>query len=136
MLRAVAFNTAHFMGIIMTNYTKKKPMAYQSPLINEIDYQSSLIAKLSRLITLSRSDILGLIGMVFIQGATLPTLYNVMFNNGTPPPATLVMGIFIGLIFYQSRAMMNLKKEWVYAIGNSIGLASNFTLLLYIGGVL
>ena len=77
------------------------------------------------------SNLLGLIGMVFIQGATLPSLFNVLMLNGTPPPLTLLVGVFVGLCFYQARALRNLEREWVYAIGNTIGLISNFLLIAY-----
>ena len=75
------------------------------------------------------SNLLGLIGMVFIQGATLPSLFGVLFSNGTPPPLTLLVGVFVGLCFYQARAIRNIKTEWVYVIGNTIGLISNATLI-------
>ena len=77
------------------------------------------------------SNLLGLIGMLFIQGATLPSLFNVLMLNGTPPPLTLLVGVFVGLCFYQARALRNLEREWVYAIGNTIGLISNFLLIAY-----
>jgi len=77
------------------------------------------------------SNILGLIGMFFIQGATLPSLVDVLFNGGQPPPITLLVGVFVGLLFYQARAIRNIKYEWVYVIGNTIGLTSNFILILY-----
>ena len=77
------------------------------------------------------SNLLGLIGMVFIQGATLPSLFSVLLSNGTPPPLTLLVGVFVGLCFYQARAIRNLEREWVYAIGNTIGLISNFLLIAY-----
>ena len=77
------------------------------------------------------SNLLGLIGMVFIQGATLPSLVSVVLYGGTPPPLTLLVGVFVGLCFYQARAIRNLKYEWVYACGNTIGLTSNFILILY-----
>ena len=75
------------------------------------------------------NNILGLVGMFFIQGATLPSLFSVVFANGTPPPLTLLVGVFVGLMFYQARAIRNFKTEWVYAIGNTIGLLSNGTLI-------
>ena len=75
------------------------------------------------------SNLLGLVGMFFIQGATLPSLFSVVFANGTPPPLTLLVGVFVGLMFYQARAIRNFKTEWVYAIGNTIGLLSNGTLI-------
>ena len=77
------------------------------------------------------SNILGLIGMFFIQGATLPSLVDVLFNGGQRPPITLLVGVFVGLLFYQARAIRNIKYEWVYVIGNTIGLTSNFILILY-----
>lgn len=75
------------------------------------------------------NNLLGIVGMVFIQGATLPSLFSVLFLGGTPPPLTLLIGVFVGLCFYQARAIRNLKYEWVYAIGNTIGLTSNFILI-------
>ena len=73
-------------------------------------------------------NILGLIGMFFIQGATLPTLYYVLFANGVIPPLSLVGGVFVGLLFYQARALRNIKREWVYVLGNCFGLLSNGTM--------
>ena len=75
------------------------------------------------------NNLLGLVGMLFIQGATLPSLFSVVFANGTPPPLTLLVGVFVGLCLYQARALRNLKYEWVYAIGNTVGLLSNGTLI-------
>ena len=75
------------------------------------------------------NNMLGLVGMFFIQGATLPSLFSVVFANGTPPPLTLLVGVFVGLMFYQARAIRNFHTEWVYAIGNTIGLLSNGTLI-------
>ena len=75
------------------------------------------------------NNMLGLVGMFFIQRATLPSLFSVVFANGTPPPLTLLVGVFVGLMFYQARAIRNFNTEWVYAIGNTIGLLSNGTLI-------
>ena len=75
------------------------------------------------------NNLLGLVGMFFIQGATLPSLFSVVFANGTPPPLTLLVGVFVGLMFYQARAIRNISTEWVYALGNTIGLLSNGTLI-------
>ena len=91
-------------------------------LIKENDLIIDTIRKKQK----QRTDsILGLIGMFFIQGATLPTLYYVLFSNGVIPPLSLVGGVFIGLIFYQARALRNIKTEWVYVLGNCFGLVSN-----------
>ena len=106
--------------------------------IKNQDVKQQKINKIAKR-TMSTEDIantLGLIGMLSLQGATLPSSYNVIFNNGTPPPTELVALVFVGLIFYMVRAIRNIRYEWVYAIGNSVGLMSNGTLLLFIGGVL
>ena len=75
------------------------------------------------------NNMLGLVGKIFIQGATLPRSFSVVFANGTPPPLTLLVGVFVGLMFYQARAIRNISTEWVYALGNTIGLLSNGTLI-------
>ena len=93
--------------------------------------KTTWINRITATTSLRVDDVLGLVGMVFIQGATLPSLVNVVLFNGTPPPLSLLVGVFVGLLFYQARALRNLKYEWVYAIGNTIGLLSNLTLILY-----
>jgi len=110
-------------------------MKKQTGMMTRADYLPYLQSKHEQLIIDRQrertSNLLGLIGMVFIQGATLPSLFNVLMLNGTPPPLTLLVGVFVGLCFYQARALRNLEREWVYAIGNTIGLISNFLLIAY-----
>jgi len=87
------------------------------------------LVQIENMKTIRTNNMLGLVGMFFIQGATLPSLFSVVFANGTPPPLTLLVGVFVGLMFYQARAIRNFNTEWVYAIGNTIGLLSNGTLI-------
>lgn len=87
------------------------------------------LVQIENMKTIRTNNMLGLVGMFFIQGATLPSLFAVVFANGTPPPLTLLVGVFVGLMFYQARAIRNISTEWVYAIGNTIGLLSNGTLI-------
>jgi hypothetical protein len=109
----------------------EKIMENKIPLEIDVDLKQNTIDKVANTQRERTSNLLGLIGMVFIQGATLPSLVNVVWFNGTPPPLTLLVGVFVGLLFYQARALRNLRYEWVYAIGNTIGLTSNFILILY-----
>ena len=76
-------------------------------------------------------NILVLIGLTLVNVATFPSLYNVVWLGLTPPPATLVGFVMLGLIFYFARAIRNFKSEWVYALGEFIGIVSNGTLLVY-----
>ena len=114
-------------------YSWEKNMEIKIPLEIDVDLKETIstIDEVARSQKERTSNLLGLIGMVFIQGATLPSLVNVVLFNGTPPPLSLLVGVFVGLLFYQARALRNLKYEWVYAIGNTIGLLSNLTLILY-----
>ena len=114
-------------------YSWEKNMEKKIPLEIDVDLKETIssVDEVARSQRERTSNLLGLIGMVFIQGATLPSLVNVVLFNGTPPPLSLLVGVFVGLLFYQARALRNLKYEWVYAIGNTIGLLSNLTLILY-----
>ena len=71
-----------------------------------------------------------IVGLFFVTIATFPSLYHVVWDGGTPPPATLTGGVCVGLIFYLIRALRNLRTMWGYAIGESIGIISNGTLLI------
>ena len=71
-----------------------------------------------------------IVGLFFVTVATFPSLYDVVGNGGTPPPATLTGGVCIGLCFYLLRALRNFKHLWGYAIGETIGIISNGTLFV------
>ena len=63
--------------------------------------------------------------------ATFPSLFNVLVNGGTPPPASLTGLVMCGLFFYMARAIRNYRTEWVYAVGEFIGICSNGFLFVY-----
>ena len=96
--------------------------------IKKSDYVVQIISNTS----LRVDDLLGLIGMVFIQGATLPVVYLAVFEGGSLPPLIMVASVWVGLVFYTVRAFRNIKYEWVYFIGNCIGLTGNGTLIFLI----
>ena len=94
--------------------------------------KTTWINRITSTTSLRVDDVLGLVGMVFIQGATLPTIYMAVFEGGTLPPLIMVVLVWVGLVFYTLRAMRNIKYEWVYFIGNCIGLMGNGTLIYLI----
>jgi len=100
----------------LTNYDYSKRL----DLINKLEQRKIKI-----------DNILVLIGLTLVNVATFPSLYNVVWLGLTPPPATLVGFVMLGLCFYFARAIRNFKSEWVYALGEFIGIVSNGTLLVY-----
>ena len=96
--------------------------------IKKSDYVVQIVSNTS----LRVDDLLGLIGMVFIQGATLPVVYLAVFEGGKLPPLIMVAMVWVGLVFYNIRACRNFRYEWVYVIGNCIGLVGNGTLIFLI----
>ena len=90
-----------------------------------LDYVKAIEKRNSRI-----DNALVIVGLFFVTVATFPSLYHVVWEGGTPPPATLTGGVCVGLIFYLIRALRNLRTMWGYAIGESIGIISNGTLLI------
>ena len=70
-------------------------------------------------------------GLILVNIATFPSLFNVLVNGGTPPPASLTGLVMCGLFFYMTRAIRNYRTEWVYAVGEFIGICSNGFLFVY-----
>ena len=70
-------------------------------------------------------------GLILVNIATFPSLFNVLVNGGTPPPASLTGLVMCGLFFYMARAIRNYRTEWVYAVGEFIGICSNGFLFVY-----
>ena len=100
--------------------------------IKTTNTKSTWIDRITSSTSLRTDDILGLVGMVFIQGATLPVVYLAVFEGGKLPPLIMVASVWVGLVFYTVRAFRNIKYEWVYFIGNCIGLTGNGTLIFLI----
>ena len=70
-------------------------------------------------------------GLILVNIATFPSLFNVLVNGGTPHPASLTGLVMCGLFFYMARAIRNYRTEWVYAVGEFIGICSNGFLFVY-----
>ena len=58
-----------------------------------------------------------------LQGATLPTLLASRSGDVHLPPLSLSGLTFTGLVLYLWRAID--AKDWLYIVGNSIGLVLN-----------
>ena len=77
-------------------------------------------------------------GLLTVNIATFPSLYEVIANNGTPPPATFTGLLFVGLSFYLIYSLR--KRLYFYAVGEFIGIICNGYLcltalsLLQVGG--
>ena len=67
-------------------------------------------------------------GLCIVNVATFPSLYDVVMNGGTPPPATFTGLLFCGLSFYLIYSLR--KRLYFYALGEFIGICSNGYLFL------
>tara|TARA_A100001011_G_scaffold392958_1_gene481686 strand:+ start:863 stop:1126 length:264 start_codon:yes stop_codon:yes gene_type:complete len=75
-----------------------------------------------------KENSLGFIGMILIHSSTFPTIIgHIMGTSKTLPPLEMILLIFFGLAFYLVDSIK--RKLWVYIISNSIGFASQLTLL-------
>lgn len=70
-----------------------------------------------------------LCGLLTVNVATFPSLYEVIANNGTPPPATFTGLLFVGLSFYLIYSLR--KRLYLYALGEFIGICCNGYLCIY-----
>lgn len=75
---------------------------------------------------------LGWIGVILLQGATLPSMIGRLTGGAESvlPPLSMVLMIWTGLIFYLIRAIR--QKDAVYIVSNSIGALLNSILLALI----
>lgn len=75
---------------------------------------------------------LGWAGVVFLQGATLPSMVATLRGvaGATLPPLSLVFMVWTGLLLYFYRAY--LQRDVVYMTSNGIGLVLNSILLALI----
>jgi hypothetical protein len=79
-------------------------------------------------------NLLGIVGMILIQGASVPTIIKIMTTPElvSLPELSLVGMVWSGLILYLIRSVRNFKYEWVYTLGNCSGLVLNGIMILYI----
>ena len=76
---------------------------------------------------------LGIVGMVFIQGASVPTIVKLLTGQQVSlPELSLVAMVWTGLILYLIRSLRNFKYEWVYTMGNCCGLVFNGIMIYFI----
>ena len=79
------------------------------------------------------NNALGWIGVVLLQGATLPSMLDRIFGNGEAanlPPLSMVLMVWVGLGFYLARAIR--QKDMVYCVSNGVGMFLNSVLLALI----
>ena len=74
-------------------------------------------------------EIGGYAGMVLLQGATLPSIVGCILNPATAdlPPLSMVLMVWVGLLLYLIRAIV--QRDKLYMISNGIGVVLNFILL-------
>jgi len=76
-------------------------------------------------------DLAGWLGMVSIQSATLPVTYNVLVGNSTNlPPISMVVMVWLGLILYLIRAII--QKDMLHITSNGIGFFTQSLLMALI----
>ena len=79
------------------------------------------------------NNALGWIGVVLLQGATLPSMLDRIFGNGEAanlPPLSMVLMVWVGLGFYLARAIR--QRDVVSVVSNSVGVFLNTVLLAMI----
>ncbi len=76
-------------------------------------------------------EIGGYAGMILLQGATLPQIYDKITNpNANLAPLSMVLMVWIGLLLYFIRAFV--QRDMLYMISNGIGLVLNLILMAVI----
>lgn len=77
-------------------------------------------------------EIGGYAGMVLLQGATLPQIFDKILHPSSTnlAPLSMVLMVWIGLLLYFIRAFV--QRDFLYMISNGIGLILNFILMIII----
>ena len=105
----------------------------QRDLLN--DFSGTLRAR-ARLVTEAsrkferNNNLLGYVGMLFVHTALMPNLLGVLQGTMATPQIYIPLGVFVGLIFYEIRAIR--QRDWVYIISNGLGLTTNGLMLFLI----
>jgi hypothetical protein len=75
---------------------------------------------------------LGWIGVILLQGATLPSMVARIFGGAEAvlPPFSMVFMVWLGLGFYLARAIR--QNDVVYITSNGVGMFLNSVLLALI----
>ena len=76
------------------------------------------------------AEVGGYAGMVLLQSATLPSIIGAIVNPAAAklPPLSMVLMVWIGLLLYLIRAIV--QRDKLYILSNAIGVVLNFILLL------
>lgn len=75
--------------------------------------------------------IFGMLGLLFIQCSTFPTIINAISNpNASLPPLSMVVLVWTGLICYLVRAI--LIRDTIYIISNALGFFTQSILMAII----
>ncbi len=76
-------------------------------------------------------EIGGYAGMILLQGATLPQIFDKLTNpNANLAPLSMVLMVWTGLLLYFIRAYV--QRDVLYMISNGIGLVLNLFLMAVI----
>ena len=75
-------------------------------------------------------EIGGYAGMILLQSATLPSIVGAIVNPSAAdlPPLSMVLMVWVGLLLYLIRAIV--QRDKLYMISNGIGVVLNFILLI------
>jgi uncharacterized protein with PQ loop repeat len=76
------------------------------------------------------AEIGGYAGMALLQSATLPSIIGAIINPQTAelPPLSMVLMVWVGLLLYLVRAIV--QRDKLYMLSNGIGVVLNFILLI------
>lgn len=76
-------------------------------------------------------NLAGWLGMLSIQGATLPVTYKVLVGQSTTlPPIEMVLMVWAGLILYLFRAII--QRDIIHITSNGIGFFTQSVLMALI----
>ena len=76
-------------------------------------------------------NIIGWMGIVFIQGSVLPPTYSILMgNSNNVPPLSMVLAILIGVSLFLIRAI--LQKDTVAIVSNIVGFITQGLLMCLI----
>ena len=70
-------------------------------------------------------NFIAVLGIILIQGALIPSHFSGVF-----PPLSLPVLVFLGLLCYMYKAIID--NDWVYMLSNGIGLLLNGSMIIRI----
>ena len=70
-------------------------------------------------------NFIAVLGIILIQGSLIPSHFSGVF-----PPLSLPVLVFLGLLCYMYKAIID--NDWVYMLSNGIGLLLNGSMIIRI----